>query len=70
LQTLYGKFASLYISGIADKARQEAVSKEIQQKGIMAVASSPEYTIEIDKIRELQEFRFHPFIDRIVQLFI
>ena len=44
--------------------------KEMQTKGIVAVAMSPEYTIELERIREFQEFRFHPFIDRIISLLV
>jgi len=50
---LYGKFAYLYLSQIVDKTRVEQVMKEMQTKGIVAIALSQEYTVEIDKIREL-----------------
>jgi hypothetical protein len=53
IQALYGKFAYLYMSSLTDKVRQEAAMKEMQSKGIVAVAMSPEYTIEIERIREL-----------------
>jgi hypothetical protein len=41
------------MSSLTDKVRQEAAMKEMQSKGIVAVAMSPEYTIELERIREL-----------------
>ena len=70
IQALYGKFVYLCMSSLADKVRQEAAMKEMQSKGIVAVAMSPDYTIELERIRELQEFRFHPFIERIITLLV
>ena len=53
IQALYGKFVYLYMSSLGDKVRQEAAMKEMQSKGIVAVAMSPDYTIELERIREL-----------------
>jgi Ca2+-binding EF-hand superfamily protein len=53
IQALYGKFAYLYMSSLPDKVQQEAAMKEMQTKGIVAVAMSPEYTIELERIKEL-----------------
>ncbi len=53
IQALYGKFAYLYMSSLQDKGRQEAAMKEMQSKGIVAVAMSTEYTIDLERIREL-----------------
>jgi Ca2+-binding EF-hand superfamily protein len=61
---LYARFIFLFFKPLSDKD-QEKFGKELG-KNYKKVET---YQVPIDSIRDLQEFKFHPFTDRIVQIF-